>query len=139
MKKLALLFVLIITTAACENLTGPDEDNISFESRRIDLQPGMGDTAEVFAGQLRSIEIDGVIVLPDQCYALVANQTRTGAQIDVTINATRASSTCTTAIQAMEYAVAIFAVPSGVFRVRVFHKVNDNARQVVAQQDVTVR
>ena len=121
----------------CDGIVGADEDNFVFNSIRVNYDSAMVDNAEAFS-LLRNIQVDGLILLPHACHTVGGNYSRTGGQITLTVTANATSTTCTAAITPMQYRLQTFGMPSGAYRLRVYHQFGSAQRVLIAEQDLVV-
>ena len=139
--KLLRLFALgamLLTAPACDSLLGNDDENFSFESVQINYTEGMEDEAEA-VGVLRTLRIDGIIILPHPCHELQGELRRFGATYEMTVVADPTNNTgCTAQVQAVQYQGQSFGVPRGVLRVVIYHQIEGQPRRLINQVDVTV-
>lgn len=137
--KQALLSVLAaaVMMAACDGIVGADEDNFVFDSIRVNYDSAMVDNAEAFS-LLRNIQVDGLILLPHACHTLGGNYSRSGGQITLTVTANATSTTCTAAITPMQYRLQTYGMPSGAYRLRVYHQFGSAQRVLIAEQDLVI-
>ena len=128
---------MAVATAGCENILGNDDGSFTFDSDEIAYTTGMTDAVDIqptFGGVL----MEGVIVLPSPCYRLEGEQDRSSGNITFTINAIPTLTTCPGVVSARSYRVQTLGVSRGFYRVRVRHKIGDEAPRIIAEQNVQV-
>ena len=134
--KIAALTALIGITA-CDGIVGADDDNFTFSSVLSTYTEGMTSEAEAFGGT-RTLQVDGIFVVPNPCHELKGSLSRNGAQVEVTVTANPTNTSCTANISAIQYRLQSFGVPRGPLRVTIYHKIGTAPRTLVNQVDVAI-
>ena len=132
-----LLAGTLVTAPACESITGRDDDNFSFDSARVTFNASLVNEAEVF-GQLRAMQIDGLILLPNPCFTLRGDYIRTGGTAALTVVATSTNANCPAEASAMQYRLQAFGINPGPYRVRIYHQIGTAQRVQIAEDDVVI-
>src|SRR5688572_21971428 len=132
----ALVACFALSVAACDGILGNDDDNFTFGAQQITFEEGMTNEAEI-NGLIRTIQVDGVFLLPHPCHNLRGNLNRTqGGIVEITITASSTSTTCPAQVQAMQYRLQTLGFSRGFYRVAVYHEIGGQPRTLINQQDV---
>ena len=134
-----LICALALVATGCDGILGSDDDdNFTFSAQRTEYTEGMVNEAEVSA-LVRTIQIDGIFLLPHSCHTLRGNLNRNQrGEVDVVITATSNNTTCQPEIHAMDYRLQTFGYSRGFYRVRVFHEIVGQPRELITQADILI-
>lgn len=138
MKLLAVVLIstAVLGAASCNDITGND-GNFVFDVMGLTYEDGMVDEAEVIP-YTRGVQANGVIVLPNSCYALGGEHDINRGVITMTVKGTQVNSQCPPGVDAATYRFQSFGLNRGVYRVRVVHDLAGTPSRVIIEEDVTV-
>jgi hypothetical protein len=131
----SLCFVVLASTAGC-NLAADVDPEISFASQRVDWTAELVVFASVSAGP-RTLLVSGLMLTPNECFSLRANQQIRSGAITITITGTQASNQCGTNPGAYNYQYLTSGIDSGTYQVRIVHVIGSGS-QTITDEEIEV-
>lgn len=137
MKRLALFAFVALLATSCNDITGNNDGQFTFDFLPLTWEPTLRDSAIAVAGA-GTIQVSGVILLPTVCHSLQGRHNISGSTITMTVRATRMNATCAEDPDAASYRFESYGLRRGTHHVRVVHVIDNGSPSVVLEEDLVM-
>ena len=126
-----------LVAAGCNDILGDNDGNFAFQVVPINYDPDLTEGVQISV-LLRTIELDGILVLPSACYDVTGDHRMTDNTITFTVTARSRGTGCTAALQMMQYRAQSLGLSRGTYLMRVLHQLDNTTPRIMAEQNITL-
>jgi hypothetical protein len=126
-----------LVAGGCNDILGDNDGNFAFQVVPINYDPDLTEGVQISV-LLRTIELDGVVVLPSACYDVTGDHRMTDNTVTFTVTARSRGTGCPAALQMMQYRAQSLGLSRGTYRMRVIHQLDNGAQRIMAEENVTL-
>lgn len=137
MKRIALFLFVALAATSCNDITGNNDGQFTFDFLPLTWEPSLADSAVAVAGA-GTIQVSGVILLPTVCHALEGRHTISGRNITMTVRASRMNPTCDEEPDAASYRFESYGLDRGTHHLRVQHVIDGGSANIVLEEDIVM-